>query len=148
MENKYKKFIALSVGALCLPFIIYFFIITCGREVLHLISMDNVIYFNWRTMPILSIVPFVFYFEIIVISCFFTKDKKAYPFLLKYMTRVSGFNCILFFLVVLLQPVITIGFALSSYHSCPVDGIFSGVYYVKDKSMCSELTSSTSWEGK
>ncbi|MEW7311352.1 DUF1240 domain-containing protein [Buttiauxella gaviniae] len=146
MKSKCKNFIVLIATIVCLPFVMYFFILSCGREILTLIARSDVIYFNWRSMPILSMMPFILYFEITIASCLFTRDRKAHPFLSKYMTHISGFSCILFFLTALLQPAITIGFSFSSYHACPADGIFSGVYYVKDKRQCEKLTSAVAWE--
>ncbi|WP_413531027.1 DUF1240 domain-containing protein [Rahnella inusitata] len=136
------SFYAVGIG---LPFVIYFCISVCGAEFLNIFSGSDVIYFNWRALPILTSIPIMVYFEIMFISCCFTKDRKAHPTILKYMLHITAFTIFTFFPAVFAGPLINIGFGFSSYHSCPVGGAFSGVYYVKDKSKCFEITGVKPW---
>lgn len=50
-----------------------------------------------------------------------------------------------FFSSVFSGPIINIVFAFSSYHPCASSGVFSGVYYVKDKTKCYGLTGVIPW---
>lgn len=145
MPVKIRNFFCLSVVVISIPFIIYFFGSVCGADFLNMFSGGDVIYFNWRALPILSALPMMAYFEILFISCFFSKDWKAHPSIVKYMLHITIFSCFTFFPAAFAGPLINIGFAFSSYYSCPVGGAFSGVYYVKDKSKCFEITGVAPW---
>ncbi|WP_413531028.1 hypothetical protein [Rahnella inusitata] len=145
MRDKTKGICCLYVLVISLPFVIYFLGTVCGKDFLTLFSGSDVIYFNWRALPILTSIPMMVYFEILFISCFFSTDWKAHPAVLKYMLHITAFTIFTFFPAIFAGPLINIGFAFSSYHSCPVGGAFSGVYYVKDKNKCFEITGVKPW---
>ena len=145
MKDNTKNLFYFYATGISLPFIIYFFGSLCGSDFLNLFSGKNIIYFNWRALPILTSLPMMAYFEILFVSCFFSKDRKAHPAVHKYMFHITVFSCFTFFPAILSGPLINIGFAFSSYHACPSGGAFSGVYYVKDKSKCFEITGVAPW---
>lgn len=145
MSDRVKFYTYIVGGALILPFIFYFCVINCGRDVIGLFTGGDIIYFNWRSLPILVCMPMVVFFEVLLISCFFTKDKKVNPTIMSFVNKAAVFICVIFFISVFSGPVITIFFAFSSYHSCASSGIFSGVYYVKDKTKCYSLTGVIPW---
>lgn len=145
MQDKIKGICCLCTMVISLPFIIYFIGAVCGSDFLNLFSGKDVIYFNWRALPLLTSLPIMIYFEVLFISCFFSKDWKVHPGIHKYMLHITVFGCFTFFPAVFVGPLINIGFAFSSYHACPSGGAFSGVYYVKDKSKCFEITGVAPW---
>jgi hypothetical protein len=146
MFNKVKFYCYVISSIFFLPFVFYFFVINCGREVIGLFSGGDVVYFNWKSLPILVCMPMVVLFEILLISCLFTKDKKVHPKIMSFVNKSGVFISVVFFISVFSGPLIAIFFAFSSYHACASAGIFSGVYYVHDKSRCFNLTHVVPWD--
>lgn len=145
MNSGYKNVLYLSLLVTIFPILLFFLFRYCINDLMLLFSGTGVVYYNWRVIPILSSAPFMIYLELLFISCFFTEDKKASPLLLKYMLHMTIIYCFVFFSSLIACPLINIGFAFSSYHACPSGGAFSGVYYVKDKSKCFEITGIAPW---
>ena len=145
MPGKYKTLLYLFLLVTIFPILQFFLFRYCIYDLMDLFGGSDVVYYNWRVVPILVSAPFLIYLECLFISCFFTENKKANQKLLKYMLHMSIIYGVLFFSSLLACPLINIGFAFSSYHSCPVGGAFSGVYYVKDKSKCFEISGVKPW---
>lgn len=124
MSMKIKNLIILASGGICLPLASYFVLQLCVDDVRNLIYHTDFVYLNWRVFPILSGLPLIIYIEMLIFSCFFSKDKKSHPSITKHMTTMAYITCALFFPSVLIGPAINIGLAFSSWHSCPVDGGF------------------------
>ncbi|QLK63615.1 DUF1240 domain-containing protein (plasmid) [Enterobacteriaceae bacterium Kacie_13] len=143
--NSKKNIIARIIAVIIFPLPLPFLVALTLQDILKLLSLGDVIYFNWRSLPILTVMPLYLAYEFVFLSSFFTRNKKVDPSLIKYVDKIGMITCIIFFISVLLGPVINIAFAFSSYHSCPVGGAFSGVYYVKDKSKCFEITGVKPW---
>lgn len=129
-----------------IPFVIYGVFIIFGNDVVNLLRMKDVIYFNWRNIPALICMPWLAFGEVLFISSFFTRNQEIQPTLMKYANYIGLVTSVLFFLALLRGPIINVAFSFSSYHTCSIDGMFSGVYYVKDKSHCEKLTSAVAWE--
>lgn len=149
MDIRLKRLLIIIAVSISLPIVTIFIARLCLADVMSLLSHGDFFYLNWRVFPILSSLPFIVYMEVVFISGFFTRDHIAHPGITKHMTTMTFVSCVLFFSSVLIGPALNIGLAFSSWHSCPVDGGFSGVYYVKDKSKCAILTSAVPWgDGK
>jgi len=149
MNIRLKRLLIIIAVSISLPIVTVFITRLCLADVMSLFSHGDFFYLNWRVFPILSSLPFIVYIEVVFISGFFTKDHIAYPGITKYMTIMTYVLCGFFFSSVLIGPALNIGLAFSSWHSCPVGGGFSGVYYVKHKSKCATLTSAVPWgDGK
>lgn len=136
MPEKVKDYICLLFAVFFLPLLMYFFIKVCGERSFDLIVRKDVIYFDWRSLPMLSVMPMCLYLELMLISCFFTKNKRVYSGLLRVMRSITIATSFLFVVSIFSGPVFNVVFYFSSYYSCPASSIFSGVYYVKDKSRC------------
>lgn len=149
MDIRFKRLLMIIAVSISLPIVTIFIARLCLADVMSLFSHRDFFYLNWRVFPILSSLPFIIYMEVVFISGFFTKDHIAHPGITKYMTIMTFITFALFFPSVLIGPALNIGLAFSSWHSCPVGGGFSGVYYVKHKSKCATLTSAVPWgDGK
>ncbi|AVF36948.1 DUF1240 domain-containing protein [Rahnella sikkimica] len=146
MAEKIKHFSYIIGGIVALNLILYFFVPNCVRDIVRLFIGEDIIYYNWRSLPILISMPMVLSIEILLISCFFTKDKKVHPVMMKYVNKFGVSICIIFFLSVFCSPIISIVFAFSSYHPCASSSIFSGIYYVKDKTKCYGLNGVIPWK--
>lgn len=146
MSSVYSN-LAIRIAVITIiPFVIYGVFIIFGNDVMDLLGMKDVIYFNWRNIPVLICMPWLAFGEVLFISSFFTRNQEIQPTLMKYANYIGLVTSVLFFLALLSGPIINVAFSFSSYHACPADGIFSGVYYVKDKSHCEKLTSAVAWE--
>lgn len=146
MSEKLKNYACLFFAILFLPLAIGFFIEICGRRVLDLIALEDVIYFDWRSLPMLSVMPISMYIEFMLISCLFTKNGKAHPKILRGLRYMTVFTAFFFVPSFILSPIVSVGLAFSSYHSCPTSSVFSGVYYVKYDFKCLELTNKHPWK--
>jgi len=140
-RNIIARLIAVIVFPMPMPFLIWLTL----QDILKILSFADIIYFNWRSLPILTVMPLYLAYEVAFLSSFFTRNQKVDPRVMKYVDKLGMITCIVFFSSVLLGPAINIAFAFSSYHSCPVGGAFSGIYYVKDKSKCFEITGVKPW---
>ncbi|CAM4031271.1 MULTISPECIES: DUF1240 domain-containing protein [Rahnella] len=140
-----RNFIVILIFTLIFPVTLFFLYKFCLVDAMLLFRFSDAIYFNWRVFPILTTIPMAVYFEVLFVSCFFTKNKKASPALEKYILRMTAITVLMFFPVLLACPLVNLGFAFSSYHNCAVGGAFTGVFYVKDENQCYTLTGVKSW---
>lgn len=145
MSENFKNYACLFIAIIFLPCAMYFFIKVCGSEMLDLIAWGDVIYFDWRSLPMLSVMPAFLVIELTLVSCLFTRNKKVYPGLLNVMNKVLIYTLFLFFFFILSGPVFSVAFYFTPYHSCPASSMFSGVYYVRDKTKCYALNGVIPW---
>lgn len=96
MLNKAKYYGYVIGSIVFLPFVFYFFVINCGRDVIGLFAGGDVVYFNWKSIPILVCMPIVVLLEILLISCLFTKNKKVHPKIMSSFNKLGVFISVVF----------------------------------------------------
>lgn len=146
MSEKTKSFICLVGTVIALPFLLFFISEICGKRLWELFVGRDVIVADWRTFPLLSIIPILTYMELLFISCFFTHNKHAHPVMIKGLRSMTIATAFIFVPSFFIGPAINVALAFSSYHPCASSSIFSGVYYVKDKTKCYGLTGVIPWK--
>lgn len=146
MSEKTKNYICLIVTVIALPFLLFFIFEICGKRVLEMFFGAGVIFFDWRSFPLLSIIPILAYMELLFISCFFTHDRHAHPVIVRGLRSITIATAVIFVPSFFIGPAINVALAFSSYHPCASSSIFSGVYYVKDKTKCYGLTGVIPWK--
>ena len=110
-----------------------------GSELADILYKKDVIYYNWKTIPLFLWLPAFFYADILIVAMmFFPVTRNLLEYLLTGMKAVAVYGWLMLLLSIPLSLIILF-YSLSNYQSCGQKGPFSGSYYVKEIKMCEQF---------
>ena len=126
------------------------FFYTIGSEtVIGMIKGDDYIYYDWKQIPLLLIIPSMVYADILCLSIILPYGKKIISILLRILNPVLFFTCAIFVIGVILSMVISVYPLGTDYYKCDSTSIVSsGSHYAKSKEICKERAYSSSRESE
>lgn len=123
----------------CVTVAIVFIFTVGGSELVDILHKKDVVYFNWKSIPLLLCLPAFFYADILVVAMmFFPITRNLLEYILTGMRVVAVYGWLMLLLSIPLSLIILF-YPLGNYESCGQDGPFSGTYYVKDLKMCKQF---------
>ncbi|XHA17431.1 DUF1240 domain-containing protein [Citrobacter farmeri] len=123
----------------CVTAATVFIFIVGGSELVDILHKKDVVYYDWKTIPLFLWLPAFFYADILIVSMmFFPVTRHLLEYLLTGMRAAAVYGWLMLFLSIPLSLIISY-YPLGNYESCGQSGPFSGSYYVKDLKMCEQF---------
>lgn len=116
-----------------------FFVNVSGNTVIDIFAGADTVYYSWRDVFVLLYIPVMGYFDVLFFLLLFVPLTSVLAQLwYKMIGIISGYIIVAFVLALPLSLYVSF-FPLSDYYSCGLRGPLSGVYYVKNLTMCEQF---------
>ncbi|WET42299.1 hypothetical protein [Citrobacter enshiensis] len=123
----------------CVTAATVFIFTVAGSELVDILHKKDVVYYDWKTLPLFLWLPAFFYADILVAAMmFFPITRNLLEYLLTGMRAIAVYGWLMLFLSIPLSLII-LYYPLGNYESCGQNGPFSGTDYVKDPKMCEQF---------
>lgn len=108
----------------------------CGSSILDIINDKETVYYDWRHIVLVLLLPVFFYADALIFSMLlFPLTRNLLEYILKGIMIVTIYAGLAFLMSYPLSLVIHIYWLDSEYYKCD----WSGPYYVKKKEMCKQF---------
>lgn len=135
----FKEYFYGIVAIIFLTGSIMFIYDTVSETILGLIKGDDYLFYDFKQIPLLLLLPVVFYFDLLAACLFLPFKTKIVPIIKKIMPVVWIYTLLAFFTGLILSIIISIYPLSTEYYQCkPTSIVSSGSYYAKSKETCKQ----------
>lgn len=139
LKERVKFFLASFLLISVLTSALIFFANISGSVIIDVFAGADTVYYSWRDVFFVLFLPVIGYCDVfILLFLFYPWTYRIVKLWFNMINVITGYAILIFILTIPLSLYISF-FPLGDYHSCGLNGPFSGVHYVKDRKMCEQF---------